>query len=152
MNEQKFRPAWRGFYRHFFSMAACLTVVSIISVKWLPAGYQKWLWLIFAAAVAYVACDMVYRRNSVTLTVKPDEISLERGLIGRQSIGISSRNIRTIKVSQSVMQRILNVGDIRVASSGTEEYEICASNMPSPHEIKEAMQVNERSAAEENEA
>ena len=146
MNEQKFKPAWRGFYRHYFAMIACLVVVSIISVKWL--GYQKWLWFAAAAAVIYVACDMAYRRNSVLLTVRPEEIALERGLIGRQSIEIGVRNIRTIKVNQSVMQRILNVGDIRVASSGTDKYEICAFNMPSPHEIREGIQVNERTAAE----
>ena len=152
MNEQKFKPAWRGFYRHFFAMIACLIVASIISVKWFPAGYQKWLWLVFVVVVAYIACDMAYRRNSVLLVVRPDEIALERGVIGRQSIEISMRSIRTIKVNQSVMQRLLNVGDIRVASSGTDEYEISAFNMLNPHGIKEAMQANERAAVEENEA
>ena len=151
MNEQKFKPAWRGFYRHFFIMLACLTVTLIISVKWLPIGYQKWLWFVFVVAVTYVACNMAYKRNSVMLIVRSTEIALERGLIGRQSIEICTRNIRTIKVNQSIMQRMLNVGDICVASSGTDDYEIAAFNMPSPHEIKEIVQANERIAFKEGE-
>ena len=151
MNEQTFKPAWRSFYWHFFTMIVCLAAASIISVKWLPAEYQKWLWIVFAAAVAYTVCNMAYKRNSVLLMVKPDKISLERGIMGRQSIEIATRNIRTIQVNQSIVQRMLNVGDIRVASSGTDAYEISVYNMPSPHEIREAMHVNERVAVEEEE-
>jgi len=147
MNEQKFKPAWRCFYRHFFVMVICLVVVLVVSVKWLPAEYQKWLWLLFIAAITYTVCDMAYKRNSVLLIVKPDGIALERGIIGRQSIEISTRNIRTIQVNQSVMQRILNVGAVCVASSGTEGYEISALNMPSPHEIRQTIQTNERAVA-----
>ena len=147
MSEQKFKPAWRSFYRHFLIMAVYLVAALVISVKWLPAGYQKWLWLLFTAAVAYTACDMAYKRNSVLLIVRPDGIAIERGIIGRQSIEISMRNIRTIQVNQSVMQRIMNVGAVCVASSGTEGYEISALNMPGPHEIRQVVQLNERAAA-----
>ena len=150
MNEKKFKPAWKGFYRHMFAMAACLIVTLTISVN-LPAKYQKWLWFVFVAAAAYAACDMAYKRNSVLLVVRPDGVALERGIIGRQTIEISSRNIRTIKVNQSIIQRILNVGDIRVASSGTDDYEITALNMPAPYEIREIMQINERTAVKEKE-
>jgi len=149
MNEQKFKPAWRSYYRHFFVMVACFVAVLVISIKWLPDGFQKWLWLLFLTAVAYIACNMAYKRNSVLLIVRPDGIALERGIIGRQSIEISMRNIRTIQVNQSVMQRILNVGAVCVASSGTEGYEISALNMPSPHEIRQVIQINERSASKE---
>ena len=151
MNEQKFKPAWKGFFGHFFVIIACFAATLTISVKWLPARYQMWLWLIFAAVAACAACDMIYKRHSIQLIVKTDEIALELGLVGRQCIEISIRNIRTIKVNQSVIQRILNVGDIRVASSGTDEYEISAFNMPNPHEIKEAMQANERAVVKEGE-
>jgi len=147
MNEQKFKPAWRGFYRHFFVMVVCLVAVLVISVKWWPAGYQKWLWLLFVVAVAYIACDMAYKRNSVLLAVRPEGIAIEHGIIGRKSIEISMRNIRTIQVNQSIIQRILNVGAVCVASSGTEGYEISALNMPGPHEIRQVVQLNERAAA-----
>ena len=149
MSAQKFKPAWRGFYRHFFVMVVCLAVVSVISAKWWPAGYQKWLWLLFVGTTAYIACNMAYKRNNLLLIVRPDGIALERGIIGRQSIEINTRNIRTIKVNQSIMQRILNVGDILVASSGTDEYEISARNMPSPHDIRQVIQANERAVAKE---
>ena len=147
MNEQKFRPAWRSFYRHFLAMIACLAVVAMVSLKAnLTPGYQKGIWFFFLVFVAAVLADMVYRRFRVMLVVRPDEIALEDGLIGRHSTEISTKNIRTIQVKQDLIQRVLNVGDISVASSGTDGYEILIPNMPAPQDIRNMMQVHERAA------
>ncbi len=145
MNEQSFKPAWRSFYWHILAMVACLVVVALVSAKTaLTPGYQKGLWIFFFAFIVCAAGDMTTRRMKVMLVVKPDEIALEQGLVGRHSVEISTKNIRTIQVNQSIMQRILNVGDILVASAGTDNYEIYAANMPDPHTIRNLMQVHER--------
>ena len=145
MNEQSFKPAWRSFYWHILAMIACLVVVALVSAKAnLSPGYQKGLWIFFCVFIVCAAGDMMIRRMKVMLIVKPDEIALELGLVGRHSVEISTKNIRTIQVKQSVMQRLLNVGDILVASAGTDNYEIYAGNMPDPHTIRNLMQVHER--------
>lgn len=147
MSEQKYKPAWRSYYWHILAMVACLVLVSMVSAKaGLTAGYQKGLWIFFLLFIICAAGDMILRRSKVALIVKPDEITLEQGLIGRHSIEISTKSIRTIQVRQSVLQRMLNVGDILIASAGTDGYEISAINMPDPHVIRDAMQVHERAA------
>ena len=151
MNEQSFRPAWRSFYWHFTAMIACLVVVSLLSAKaHLTPAYQKGIWIFFLVFVLCAAGDMLYRRLRVLLIVKSDEIALEQGLIGRHSVEISTKNIRTIQIKQSLMQRLLNVGDILVASSGTDGYEIYINNMPDPNVIRDMMQVHERAQVQEN--
>jgi uncharacterized membrane protein YdbT with pleckstrin-like domain len=141
---QKYRPAWRSFYKHMAAMVACLVLATVLSVKLsLAWSYQKWLWIFFLVFVLYVSLDMVCRRFRVVLIVAPDEIAMEEGLIGRHSVEISTKSIRSIQVRQRVMQRILKTGSIIVTSSGDNE-EISVSDMPNPYAIREAMQTYER--------
>ncbi|MDR2136968.1 MAG: PH domain-containing protein [Synergistaceae bacterium] len=144
VNEQKYRPAWRSFYPHVAAMVACLALVSVLSAK-LPLSwaYKKWLWVFFLAFALYAFLDMARRRFRVVLIVRPDEIAMEEGLIGRHSIEISTKSVRSIQVRQRVLQRLLKTGSIIVTSSGDNE-EISVSDMPDPYAIREAMQAYER--------
>ena len=69
------------------------------------------------------------------------------GILKRDSIEIGMRNVRTVQVTQRLIQRLLNVGDIAIASSGTDVYEIRVANMPSPHDIRN--QIQERARVED---
>ena len=146
MTGQKYKPVWRSFYGHVVVMVLCVISALTISLKLnLGPVSLKWLWFTLLVVLAGVALNMAYRRQSVTLIVKPNEIALEKGFLGRHSTVISTRNIRTIQVKQSIMQRLLNTGDILVASSGTDGYEISIAKMPNPYAIREAIQTHERS-------
>jgi uncharacterized membrane protein YdbT with pleckstrin-like domain len=147
MNEQKYRPPWRSFYLHIVAMVVVFIGAVFFSVK---TGFSvKVIWGAFLAAVLYLAADMTYRRFCTMLIVKSDKIALEEGLIGRHSTEISTKNIKTIQVTQTIGQRILNTGDIRVASPGTDEYEITVKNMPDPHAVRDLMQKYERAGDKE---
>ncbi len=148
MNEQSFRPAWRSFYGHIVTMIACLGIVLTLSIKMrLSSAYLKGIWSFYALFLLFSLGNMVFRRFQVVLTVKPDGIALEKGIIGRHSIVIGFKNIRTIQVKQNLMQRILNVGDLLIASSGADNYEIHINNMLHPQEIRDMMQTRERAVA-----
>ncbi|MDR2179461.1 MAG: PH domain-containing protein [Synergistaceae bacterium] len=140
--EQRYRPAWRSFYWHIAAMVIFFLVAAYFSMN--TNFSQGMIWGAFLILVLYAGGDMTYRRFRVMLIVKSDEIALEKGFIGRHSIEISTKNIKTIQVKQSIIERILNTGEILVASPGTDEYEIIVSNMPSPHAIRDTMQKRER--------
>ncbi|MDR3231117.1 MAG: PH domain-containing protein [Synergistaceae bacterium] len=151
MNEQSFRPAWRSFYWHILGAVACLVLAALAFTKMQDGSGKDMAEILLIVLFVGVVVHMLVRRYRITLIVRPDEIALEEGLFGRNSIEISTKNIRTIQVKQSMIQRILNVGDIQIASSGTEEYEICAANMPEPHTLRNRMQGYERTAEKEEE-
>jgi uncharacterized membrane protein YdbT with pleckstrin-like domain len=108
--------------------------------------YWKEITGFFLVVAAGLAVHMAFRRFSVALLVKPDEISLEQGLIGRHSVEIGTPNIRTIQVNQSVMQRILDVGNLLIGSSATKDYEISVSGLPKPYAVRDLIQSCERSS------
>ena len=151
LESHTYKPAWRSFYLHIVAMIACLVLVILISVKvTLTLIYQKVLWWFLGLFVLAALLDMAVKRLSTTLIVRPDEVALEKGILKRESIEIGARSIRTVQVTQGIVQRMLNIGDISIASSGTDNYEIRIANMPSPHEIRN--QIQDRERAEDKQA
>ena len=145
-NEKIYRPAWKSFYRSI-SLIVLLAVVVIALTILAPfeAKIKGVLWAAWAVVAIAIFLYMVVRRASISLTVRPDEVALDQGILNRKSIEISYSSIRTVEVTQTLMQRILNLGDLFIASSGTGEYEMQIRDMPDPHAIRDESQANERS-------
>ena len=143
--EHVYKPAWRSFYSHITAMIACFVLVVLIAVKVpLEPVYTKVLWGLWALFTLVALGDMLFKRLSIALIVRADEVALEKGILKRESIEIGMRSIRTVQVTQRIIQRLLNIGDISIASSGTDNYEIHIANMPSPHDIRNQIQSRER--------
>ena len=111
------------------------------------AGFGGQYWGFFVLFVLVVFGNMFFKRMETTLIVRPDEVAFEKGILKRDSIEIGMRNVRTVQVTQRLIQRLLNVGDIAIASSETDVYEIRVANMPSPHDIRN--QIQERARVED---
>jgi hypothetical protein len=62
----------------------------------------------------------------------------------RESIEIGLANIIHIKVGQTMMQTLLNIGDVVITSSGTGHEEIQAKNVPSPQAVRDEIQIHAR--------
>jgi membrane protein YdbS with pleckstrin-like domain len=121
----------------------CFVVVATLQVK---TSVGAWIWIVLLAAAAGAALHAAILRLGTLLILKPDEITLELGLFTRTSVEIGAEDINTIEVRQSLMQRILNTGDLLVASAGTGGYEINAHNMPAPYVLREEIQSVQRTA------
>jgi uncharacterized membrane protein YdbT with pleckstrin-like domain len=142
--ERKFRPPWRSFYWHIIAIVAVLVLfIAAVNRGWVGRGVVS---IAFLLVLVLVILDVLRRRFRIMLIVKNDEVALENGFIGRHSVEISSMDINTIEVRQSIMQRVLNVGDIRIASAGTSGYEITAPGLAAPYDIRNEIQAIERAA------
>jgi uncharacterized membrane protein YdbT with pleckstrin-like domain len=135
---QTFRPAWRSFCWHMAGIVLCFAAIVWGTARY--PEYWKAITGLFFITAAGLAAHMAFRRFGVALLVKPEEVSLDQGFIGRHSVEISTPNVRTIQVSQSLLQRILDVGDLQIGSAATNDYEICAKNLPNPYVIRDLIQ------------
>jgi uncharacterized membrane protein YdbT with pleckstrin-like domain len=61
---------------------------------------------------------------------------LERGVLSKEIKEIFIPDIRTIDVKQSLLQRIFRIGDIMIATAGTDGYEDVIYGLPDPKGIK----------------
>lgn len=70
------------------------------------------------------------------LTIKSDEVVWTHGLISKQYTEINMSSVRTVRVSQSLLQRVVNAGNIEIYTSG-DEPELVIRGLPNPDEIRE---------------
>ena len=140
-----YRPAWRSFfYPDILLMIIIFVVACIIGWK-VNMGGKGWiLALIVLIAFVVLFMRMFIKRISSYLIVRRDEVAFERGILNRKSTEIGYEDIRTVDVTQTLIQRIFNLGHISIASSGTGGYEIFAKNMPNPNEIRDEIQGRKR--------
>lgn len=69
------------------------------------------------------------------LAVSDSEILMERGLLSKQRTQLALSSVRTFRISQSVFQRMLGVGNIEIFSAG-DYAEIAIRGMPDPNRVR----------------
>ncbi|MBQ7264227.1 MAG: PH domain-containing protein [Synergistaceae bacterium] len=143
--EKQYRPAWRGFYKHILAMIVIFIVACVVTLSF-SIGW-KWgtvIWAVGLLICLGLVANMWLKRACMVLSVRADEVAFDTGLLKRKSTEISYQNLRTIDVSQTIAQRILNLGTLSIASSGTSGYEINAKDIVDPFGVRNEIQDRER--------
>jgi uncharacterized membrane protein YdbT with pleckstrin-like domain len=98
---------------------------------WNFVVYLLFFWLIIPLLI------VLWKRAYLRLLVYPDRIILEKGVLSRNLTEVFISDIRTVNITQTFLQRIFNVGNVSIASSGTTGYEEVAKGLPNPLKIRE---------------
>ncbi|MCG6895792.1 MAG: PH domain-containing protein [Thiocapsa sp.] len=70
------------------------------------------------------------------LIIRGDELIWTHGLLSKSYIEVKLSSVRTVRLHQSLLQRILNAGDIRVYTSG-DVPELVVRGLPNPNRLRE---------------
>lgn len=71
-----------------------------------------------------------------TLTVTNVRSSFKKGIIARDVSEVLNLNVRNVKIKQSILQRVFDVGTIGISSAGQSEIEIIARGIRAPMYVK----------------
>ncbi|WP_242125604.1 PH domain-containing protein [Sphingobium sp. Sx8-8] len=69
------------------------------------------------------------------LALSDREVLMERGLLAKQRTEIALSSIRSVRITQTLGQRIFNVGNVELFSAG-DVAEIAIKSMPRPDRIR----------------
>jgi membrane protein YdbS with pleckstrin-like domain len=124
-NEEQERELWRGGYSpKAMSGAWCLCalvsiVLLIIGCFWV--GTKPWPWIIILLIIigfwGYNLIKMLHRRLSVSYVLTNQRFIHESGVLRRITDRIEVIDIDDITFEQGVVERIVGVGTIKIASS-----------------------------------
>ena len=78
------------------------------------------------------------------MQVTEEKVILEKGILSKQKKEVFISDVRTIDVEKSLLQRMLGIGDLKIATAGTGGYEDVAYGMPNPEEIKDLISSKRR--------
>ena len=90
---------------------------------------------VFAVATLQLLIWWVSTRSD-RLVITEDELIWTHGLLNKQYTEINMASVRTVRVSQSLFQRIMNAGDIQVFTAG-DSPELMVRGLPDPARIRE---------------
>ena len=153
-----YKPAVKGFYK-LWLLALLLLVLAGVANYFKPGeAWIKWVWIAALVIDVIIVLYIYAKRMTISLTLKdnpskPDdqEVSFTEcnplkpfSSDFRKSMEIGLQNIEHIEIKQTMMQTILNIGDIVIASSGTGREEIQAPNIPDPQAVRDEIQIHAR--------
>lgn len=105
-----------------------------------PLGFILALVLVAAAIGVLILLWWYLKCKSTKLQADRNHVMLERGLLSKERIELDTDGIRTVRVYQSLLNRMFGVGRISVYTSGdVPEFEV--SGMPDPHRFRELVKV-----------
>lgn len=125
------RPAWRHYWLGL-SLTAALLLAALASALGLMArqgltDFRPWL----LAAVAVLVL-VALKRFSWKFTLDNTRVSRHYGLISRNQQSVRIRDLRSIELDQSILQRLLGIGDLAFYSAGSDSAEVRFSGIRDP--------------------
>jgi uncharacterized membrane protein YdbT with pleckstrin-like domain len=90
-------------------------------------------WLIVPPIIAY------FQRASTVLRIYEGRVTIERGILSKCYQDYNSRDIRSIDVDQSLLQRLAGIGDLTISTSATVEGSEQIKSIPDPQGIRELL-------------
>ncbi len=103
-----------------------------------PFGFIVSMLLIGAVVGILILFVWYVRTRSERLTITPEKLRYERGFLAKTRSEVRLSAIRSIRVRQSLFQRLFGTGDIDVFTAG-DLPEIAVKGLPDPHEVRELL-------------
>jgi uncharacterized membrane protein YdbT with pleckstrin-like domain len=117
-----------------------------VSAAWGLPAQPVGLAGILIAAAAFVWLLVWYVSTKMDhLAIREDEIVWSHGLINKQYTEISLSSVRTTRVKQTLMQRVMDAGDVMVFTAG-DRPELHIRGLPEPHRVRELVQAHTEKA------
>jgi uncharacterized membrane protein YdbT with pleckstrin-like domain len=126
----KYKPISFSFCSLFMLSGLVLPFFMSEYFSWIVGG------ILFASGIL---CLFAWWINTlfVTLTITEKRTILQKGFFSRHTREVFHSNIRNIEIEQTLMERIFNVGTMRLASAAHSEFEIAISGIKNPMALRD---------------
>ncbi|HEX4594508.1 MAG TPA: PH domain-containing protein [Bryobacteraceae bacterium] len=107
----------------------------VLTYQYLPPSYPTWLpalWLI----LFLWPIKRHIQRQAIKMTISGDKLRYETGLGSKSTRIIQLPKVQDVRVVQSIMQRMLGVGDISIETAG-ESSRLVLDNIDQPQQLAE---------------
>lgn len=145
------RPAWRGYWKlHLLSVTGLIVALFpsgvLLHIFQVPSeqvasiaryGMLPLLSLIGLTGALTAFTYAIYGRYANRFTAKPELLESCFGIFARKSIRAEYAHIRSVDIDQGVIDRILNIGTIEVATAATADAEVIFAGISDPLAMQE---------------
>jgi uncharacterized membrane protein YdbT with pleckstrin-like domain len=128
-------PSWRaiiGFY-----VKGLLLVIAICVVVRLIKNDSGLVALVALVGVAVVVLAGLIKRITVHYTITTRRLHIKRGIVSREIQETRLERVQNVNYEQSVLQRLLQVGDVDFDTAAGDDYNFVFVGVANPDEVVE---------------
>jgi uncharacterized membrane protein YdbT with pleckstrin-like domain len=129
-------PSWRGvltFYIKGLAVALVIGVIVFFAVSDL-AGI-----LVFVAILAVVVLVGYVKRMATDYAITTERLHIRRGILSKNIQQTNIDRVQNVNTSQSILERLLRVGDVDFDTAGTDDSEFAFSGVANPSGVVAAV-------------
>jgi uncharacterized membrane protein YdbT with pleckstrin-like domain len=135
------RPSWRAmmsFYLKWILIALVFLVAGIVidSVRD-DSSLTGWGALVTAVILALVLLVGWVRRISTLYQITDRRILIRRGIVSRQTKEALIDRVQNVNASQSVFDRLFQVGTLDFDTAGTDDSDFSFAGVPDPEDLRQ---------------
>ncbi|QEG35127.1 PH domain-containing protein [Bythopirellula goksoeyrii] len=97
-----------------------------------------WVWGIPAAGLLLLA-KWHFEKLTTSLKITNRRSILRHGILSKRTREVRHSDVRLLQIDQSMIQRLLSVGSLSIASAGHGEVEIMVKGIKNPEHVKETV-------------
>ena len=101
-----------------------------------PSWWRYFWWLCFAWLIVPFIVAWV-KRSATVLRIYRQRITLERGLLNKCEREFFMRDVRAIDIDQSLMGRMVGIGDITISTAASADGTERMEGVPNPQKIRD---------------
>ena len=117
-----------------------MILVGLIGSIWVPVTDKSIFWFILFVPMALggiaLICWWWVDRLGASLEITTKRTIMHHGILSKSSSEVVHDNIRNIQITQSFLQRVMQVGEIGISSSGQDGIEIQINHLRDPDNLR----------------
>lgn len=136
-------PAWRSQWLEIFAAILLATAFLFIAGWGLiveQTGVADFTFSAIAVGFVVLVGVIVYRKYSWKFVIDSDHIESRHGIVARHIQSVRIKDLRNINVRQSIIQRLLGIGDVEFSSAGSGGVEVTFFGVDRPVEVRNLAQ------------
>jgi uncharacterized membrane protein YdbT with pleckstrin-like domain len=133
------RPAWVNQWWQIgiiFLMPVVFILAYAKGGRYFSPENLRVVYVVIVAVFVYLIAVVTYRRYSWVYSIDNEIIESREGLIARKVKSIRIQDLRNLIVTQTLMQRLLGVGDVGFSSAGESGIEVVFRGIDDPLQVK----------------
>ena len=132
-------PSWWRFRANFF-FAAVMLVASVALVAKSPAGLPAARLAVLPLALSFLlALATIFIRRATSWSITSERLIEYRGVLLRRRREVELADIRSVEVDRRLGQRMLGLGNVKVATAASADFLITLEDVVHPDDIAETL-------------
>jgi uncharacterized membrane protein YdbT with pleckstrin-like domain len=143
-------PSWRSILSFYFQALVVAAVAGGIAALVTAIGGGVSIGVVILVAAVVIALAVVVglvKRIATTYSITNQRLHIKRGIVARKIQQTRIERVQNVNITQSVVERILQVGTVDFDTAGTDDSEFSFVGVAQPEHVMQAVEQAQHEAS-----